>query len=142
MNNKKDQDMSSDELYTAYDLSENQLRKFLVKVAKGELENVKDKKSLEILTKGLEVVERYIKGQSTKKELEEARNLAKGIRYRGNEFVCVAFAVAAKEIILSPEANWRFIVKANSWVQFESKKFLLEVINEMDEFEREIRRKI
>jgi len=151
MNHKK---MTLKELYNAYDLSENQNRKWLVKISRYWLEKSKDEEINKIVIKTLEVVERYIKGQSTKEELQKAFFFARhhydsylprgsylsdsnSIRVASEEAIYFA-AICAVCGAVGYGSFWAY---AHAPYAKDYKELLLEVINEMDEFEREIRRK-
>jgi len=138
----KDQDMSLKELHEAYDLTEKQQRKFLVKTTRHWLKQSKDEQINKIINKNLEIVEKYIRGEAAKEELLLVYHEASS-SYDLN----IAGASRLSECATLDNSDLAFAVSCycrtnHSYCASDYKELLLEVINEMDEFERTIRRKI
>jgi len=145
----KDEDMSLLELYESYDLSEKQQRKWLVKISRYWLHDENDKKANKNVEKILKVVERYIKGQATEKKLKNANDLAYATLYptynsarhhSANYYLAALTAKNVSESKTKFEPRRALVGPLDASAAY--KELLLEVINEMDEFEREIRRKM
>jgi len=146
VNRKKDEEMLLKELYYAYDLTENQNRKWLVKISRHWLEKSIDQELNKIVIETLDVVEKYIKGQATDEELEKASSFAvtTAAFATSSATSTAAFtaAYAASSASDTYAASSAADVSTAFWAGAAYKKMLLEIINEMDEFERTIRRKI
>jgi len=139
----KDEEMSCEELYYAYDLTENQQRKWLVKISRYWLEKSIDQEINKVVIETLDVVEKYIKGQATKEDLQNAASSATAAAPYTYAFPAAAAAItAARAASLSAADASAATVAADSSAAYAVyKELLLEVINEMDEFERTIRKK-
>jgi len=143
VSHKKHEEMSLKELYDAYDLSENQQRKWLVKIAKYWMNKSTDQEINKIAKKILDVAERYTKKQATEEELHAAYGTYWSMTYDHAGTLAYAaraafsrVAIYTDQIVYNSEQPYSFYDRFyNSY-----RELLLEVINEMDEFEREIRR--
>jgi len=149
----KDEEMSCEELYYAYDLTENQQRKWLIKISRHWLKKSINLKLNKVVIETLDVVEKYIKGQATEEELKKASAAAYAAAYAAYAARSAAYAAyasttaaydatayAAASAASAAYAATVYAVAARSADGY--KELLLEVINEMDEFERIIRRKM
>jgi len=158
VNRKKDEEMSCQELYESYDLSEKQQRKWLVKISRYWLEKSKDEETNKVVIETLDIVERYIKGQATKEDLQKAAGVAWAAvvvasdpNFAFNSALgqaaawAITYAFDAADTAYAALAFAHAAVWPTDYAYTYSaagyKKMLLEIINEMDEFERIIRRK-